>query len=159
VPPAGGEGDMDVPAFKRTPPELRWPVAEAADGAGPARSDPPVWRIERDVVGESTTVVVHDGGEEVVPDGRRLYAAETLRMTARDRDPSRAELDADVVYRWKEREPGTPDGLLVGIEIRARSRQTSTATDFTLTVRLEVDVDGVRFFDRDWAETIPRHLV
>jgi uncharacterized protein len=159
VPAAGGEGDVAVPPFKTAPPELRRPVAEAADGEGPARSDPPVWRIERDVVGESTTVVVHDGGEDVVPDGRRLYAAETLRMTARDREPSGAELDADVVYRWQEREPGTPDGPLVRIEIRARSRQTSTAIDFTLMVRLEVDVDGVRFFDRDWAETIPRHLV
>jgi putative CocE/NonD family hydrolase len=161
VPPAGGEGDVVVPAFKTTAPDLRPPVADAADGDGPARSDPPVWRIERDVVAESTTVVVHDGGEDIVPDGRRLYAAETLRMTAWDRDPARAELDADVVYRWQEREPGAAGGgqALTRIEIRARSRQTSTATDFTLTVRLEVDVDGARFFERDWAETVPRQLV
>ena len=37
------------------------------------------------------TVHVHDGGEAIVPDGRRLYAAETLRMTARDADPAHAE--------------------------------------------------------------------
>jgi uncharacterized protein len=159
VPPAGGEGDVIVPAFKATPPDLRLPVAEATDGEGPSRSDRPVWQIERDVLGESTTVVVHDGGEAIVPDGRRLYAAETLRMTARDRDPARADLDADVVYRWQEREPGTAGGRLVGIEIRAQSHQTSTATDFTLTVRLEVDVDGTRFFEHDWAETVPRLLL
>jgi hypothetical protein len=63
-------------------------------------ADPPVWRIDEDVLAGSTTVHVHDGGETVTPDGRRLYAAETLRMTARDDDPARAELDADVVYRW-----------------------------------------------------------
>jgi hypothetical protein len=71
---------------------------------------------------------------------------------------ARAEIDARVVYRWQERE-GDRDGELTRIEIRADSRQTSTATDFDLAVRLEVDVDGARFFERSWHETIPRHLV
>lgn len=79
-------------------------------------------------------------------------------MTAWDDEPARAELDADVVYRWQEREVDR-NGELTRIEIRARSRQTSTATDFDLTVRLEVDVDGERFFERDWTERIPRNLV
>ena len=35
-------------------------------------------------------------------DGRRLYAAETMTLTAFDADPARASLDADVVYRWQE---------------------------------------------------------
>ena len=158
VPPAGGPGDAAVPAFRTEPPDLHWPVAEPLDGGGPAVTDPPVWRIDEDVIGGSVTVHVHDGGESTVPDGRRLYAAETLRMTAWDADPARAELDARVVYRWQERESGR-DGELTRIEIRADSRQTSTATDFDLTVRLEVDVDGVRFFERSWSERIPRHLV
>ncbi|HEY4634021.1 MAG TPA: hypothetical protein VIH00_08910, partial [Candidatus Limnocylindrales bacterium] len=89
---------------------------------------------------------------------RRLYAAETLRMTAWDDEPARAELDADVVYRWQEREAGRGDAL-TAIEIRAHSFQTSTATDFDLSVRLEIDVDGERFFERDWSESIPRRLV
>ena len=100
------------------------------------------------------TVHVHDGGEAIVPDGRRLYAAETLRMTAWDADPAHAELDAHVVYRWQEREAGR-DGELTLIEIRADARQTSTATDFDLAVRLEVDVDGARFFERDWSRAHP----
>ena len=104
------------------------------------------------------TVHVHDGGEAIVPDGRRLYAAETLNMTAWDDDPAHAELDAHVVYRWQEREADV-DGELTNIEIRADARQTSSATDFDLSVRLEVDVDGSRFFERDWSERIPRHLV
>ncbi|MEX2184431.1 MAG: hypothetical protein WEC14_08280, partial [Chloroflexota bacterium] len=97
-------------------------------------------------------------GEAIVPGGRRLYAAETLRMSAWDDDPARAELDAHVVYRWQEQEVGR-DGDLTGIEIRADSRQTSTATDFDLTVRLVVSVDGEPFFERGWHETFPRHLV
>ena len=47
---------------------------------------------------------------------------------------------------------GVSVGELTRIEIRATARQTSTATDFDLTIRLEVDVDGTRFFDRDWSE-------
>jgi hypothetical protein len=104
------------------------------------------------------TVHFHDGGEDIVPDGRRLYAAETIRMTAWDADPARVELDADVVYRWQERDPAR-DGDLTRIEIRAISTQRSTPSDFDLSVRLEVDVDGERFFERTWQETIPRDLV
>ena len=158
VSPAGGPGDAPVPAFRTSPPDLRWPVAEPLDGGEPAVADPPVWRIDEDVIAGSVTVHVHDGGESIVPDGRRRYAAETLRMTAWDDDPARAELDAHVVYRWQEHEAGRRGGL-THIEIRADSFQTSTATDFELSVQLEVDVDGARFFERSWHEVIPRHLV
>jgi putative CocE/NonD family hydrolase len=158
IPAAGAPGDVAVPAYRTEPPELQWPDALPLDAAGPALDDAPVWRIEEDVIAGSTTVVVHGGGEAIVPDGRRLYAAETLRMTATDADPAHASLDADVVYRWQEREVDR-DGVLTAIEIRAVSRQTSTATDFDLQVDLQVDVDGERFFERLWSERIPRHLV
>jgi hypothetical protein len=158
VPPAGGEGDRPVPAFRTEPPTLRWPSPESADGAGAPKTDPPVWQIERDVLDGSVTVRFHDGGEDIVPDGRRLYAAESIRMSAWDGDPSHAELDADVVYRWQELDPARK-GELTRLEIRAVSQQRSTVSDFDLSVRLEVDVDGDRFFEREWRETIPRHLV
>ena len=158
VPAAGGVGDLPVPAFRTEPPDLHWPMPEPLDGRGPAATDPPVWRIEEDTLDGSVTVRFHDGGEELLPDGRRLYAAESIRMTAWDADPARAELDADVLYRWQERDPAR-GGELTRIEIRAVSRQRSTASDFDLSVRLEVDVDGERFFERDWQETIPRQLV
>jgi hypothetical protein len=77
-------------------------------------------------------------------------------MTAWDDDPARAELDAHVVYRWQEEIDRV---LPTQIEIRADAHQSSTATDFDLTVRLRVDVDGTRFFERDWTERIPRNLV
>ncbi len=158
VPPGGGPGDVPPPAFRTDPPALDWPVAEALDGHGPAITDTPVWRIDEDVIGGSTTVHVHDGGEDIVPDGRRLYVAETLRMTAWDEDPARAELDADVVYRWQELDPDR-DGALIPIDIRAHCFQTSTLADFELRIELEVDVDGQRFFERTWAQRIPRQGV
>jgi putative CocE/NonD family hydrolase len=144
IPPAGGPGDVAVPAFKTTPPD------EPAIG-GEGSADPPVWRIADDVIAGTVTVTVHDGGEEVLDDGRRLYAAETLVMTAFDAEPARAILDADVVYRWHDRAFAT--------EIRARSIQTSDAEAFHLTVELSVTLDGAPFFERAWHERIPRRLV
>ncbi len=133
-----------MPAFKTTPPDLR---AVGGEGA----YDEPKWLIEEDVIQGTTTVTIHDGGEDVLEDGRRLYAAETLRLTASDRDPARATLDADVVYRW------TDAGR--AIEIRARSLQTSDVDAFDISVDLEVTLDGTPFFDRSWRERIPRDLV
>jgi len=132
IPAAGGPTDRPVPAFKTTPPDLR-------DVGGGGASDAPQWRIEEDVIAGAVTVTIHDGGGDVLEDGRRLYAAETLRLTASDRDPAAATLDADVVYRWAETGHA--------IEIRARSRQTSDVAAFDITVDLAVDLDGVRFFD------------
>jgi putative CocE/NonD family hydrolase len=144
IPPAGSRGDVPVPTFKTTPADLP-PVG------GDGSSDLPVWRISDDVIAGTVTVAIHDGGEDVLDDGRRLYAAETIELTANDSNPAVASLDADVVYRWQELDFET--------EIRARSRQTSTLEAFDLTVDLEVDLDGESFFRRSWHESIPRRLV
>ncbi len=140
----GGPGDAAVPMFKTSPPD----VAEIGDEGS---TDPPVWTITEDVLAGAVTVSIHDGGEDILDDGRRLYAAESLLMTASDADPSHASLEADVVYRWHEHDFQT--------EIRARSRQTSDAAAFDLSVDLEVDLDGQPFFRRDWHERIERRLV
>lgn len=144
VPAAGGPGDAPVPTFKTSPPD-------APEVGGEGVADPPVWRIASDVIDGSVTVTIHDGGEDLLDDGRRLYSAETLTLTANDADPARASLAADVVYRWREHAFET--------EIRARSLQTSDATAFDLGVELEVDLDGEPFFRRQWRESIPRRLV
>ena len=133
VPPAVGPGDMPVPEFKTNPPDEPRVGDEGL-------ADDPIWRITTDVIAGSTTVTIHDGGVEVLDDGRSLYAAETIELTASDADPARATLDADVVYRWREHAFET--------EIRARSTQTSDADAFHLTVDLTVDVDGEPFLDR-----------
>jgi hypothetical protein len=144
VPPAGGPGDVAVPAFKTTPPEL-------LEVGGEGLVDPPVWRIAEDVIHDTVTVTIHDGGEDILDDGRRLYAAETLELTASNATPAVASMDADVVYRWQE--------LAFSTEIRARSHQASDHQTFDLAVELDVDVDGEPFFRRTWRETIPRDLV
>jgi hypothetical protein len=143
IPPAGGPGDAAVPPLKTSPagvPEL-----------GAWIGDPPAWRIVDDVLDASTTVETHDGGEIELTDGRRLYSAETLRMTARDAEPARARLEADVVYRWR-----TP---AFETEIRATSVRESDGEAFALGVSLAVELDGEAFFARRWDERIPRRLV
>ncbi len=144
VPSAGGSGDVAVPAFKTSPPD-------EPDVGGDGSADQPVWQITTDVIDDTVTVTIHDGGEEVLGDGRRLYAAETLVLTASGADPARAVMRADVVYRWQEHTFDT--------EIRASSVQTSGAAAFDLAVELEVDVDGEPFFRREWRESIERRLV
>jgi putative CocE/NonD family hydrolase len=144
VPAAGGPGDVAVPAFKTTPPD-------EPEVGGEGGADRPIWQVATDVIDGSVTVTIHDGGEDILEDGRRLYAAETLTLTASDEDPARARLAADVVYRWREHTFET--------EIRARSLQTSDSAAFALAVELEVDLDGEPFFRRDWHETIERRLV
>jgi putative CocE/NonD family hydrolase len=144
VPPAGGRGDVPVPPYKATPPDV--PVV-----GGEGFADEPRWRITEDVIDGSVTVTIHDGGEDVLDDGRRLYAAETIDLTAWEHDPARARLDADVIYRWSEHG--------ADVDIRARSTQTSDVGAFHLTVDLDVTLDGERFFQRSWSESIPRRLV
>jgi hypothetical protein len=84
-----------VPPFRTDPPEQ-------PEVGGDGSTDQPVWRVTTDVIEGTVTVTIHDGGEDVLDDGRRLYAAETLKLTASDPDPAHASLDADVVYRWQE---------------------------------------------------------
>ena len=124
VDPAGAaaRATRPVPAFKTTPPDLR-------DGRRRGRRRrAPVWRIEEDVIARHVTVTIHDGGEDVLEDGRRLYAAETLRLTASDAEPAR-------------RDASTPTSSTAGTEPATTSRsarrscQTSDAEAFDLARR------------------------
>ena len=77
-------GMSPVPAFRTTPRTCagRTPRRSmAADRPSPTRRSGGSRRTSSP---DHVTVHVHDGGEAIVPDGRRLYAAETLRMTAPD---------------------------------------------------------------------------
>ncbi|MEA2547976.1 MAG: uncharacterized protein QOE42_574, partial [Chloroflexota bacterium] len=134
----------EVPAFKTSPAGLR--------EVGSYRGDPPVWQIVEDVIDGSVTVMTSEFGESTLPDGRTtLYTGERLEMTARDADPADARMHNEVVYRLR----GDDREILV----EANGTTSTTATDFHMTVGLRVSLDGAPFFERDWAETIPRRLV
>lgn len=132
------------------------PPAFRTEPAGPrevggGREDPPGWRIEEDVIAGTVAVTIRDGGTTDLEDGRSLYSAERLTMTASDARPADTVFDSDVVYRW--------DAGTFRAEIRAVARIVSDADVFDARVGLEVDLDGERFFERAWTERVPRHLV
>jgi predicted acyl esterase len=106
----------------------------------------------RDSHAGTVTVVSREFGEQILPDGRStLVSGEELRMTASDVDPARARMDNDVEYRLQLDD--------IDVHVEASGSLTSTATSFAMSVDLAVRLDGEPFFERSWAETIPRRLV
>jgi uncharacterized protein len=141
--PAGRE-PTPVPPFKTTPAGLR--------DIGEYRGESPVWEVLEDVIDGSVTVRSSEFGEALLPDGRTtLYTGERLEMTARDADPAHARMHNEVVYRLRQ------DGAEILVE--SSGTTWTTAADFHMDVALRVTLDGAPFFERDWAETIPRRLV
>jgi hypothetical protein len=143
IPAAGGPGDLQPVRFKTTSPGVR-SVGGGSDG-------PPAWRVIEDVLAGTVTVETSQGGTSVLEDGRELYSAEALTMTASDDDPAHAAFDSSVVYRWREH--------AFAVEIRSHAAIRSDTEAFELTVSLEVDLDGERSHDRRQTERIPRRLV
>jgi predicted acyl esterase len=138
--------DADTPAppiFKTTPPEL---IA-----AGGGSDEPGVWRISEDVIAGSTTVEIYGGDTTILPDGRSLFNAERLLLTAYERDPAHVTFSNQVDYRLREH----------GYETHIRSSGTirSTASDFHINIELLVTLDGNTFFQRSWLESVPRQLL
>ncbi|HEX5591577.1 MAG TPA: CocE/NonD family hydrolase, partial [Candidatus Limnocylindrales bacterium] len=87
APPAG---DAAVPAFRIATPEL--------EEIGGGTSDPPRWQVTEDVIAGTVTVSTHDGGDTILPDGTRLYSAESHDLTASDADPAHARMASRVRY-------------------------------------------------------------
>ncbi len=140
---AEGVTSPPVPAFRTDPAGLR--------EVGRSEDEPPVWRIEEDVIGGSVAVTIGEGGASILEDGSRVYSSEHLVLTASDADPAHARLDTDVAYRW------TADGF--DVDIRATGAIVSDESAFDVRVNLDVRLDGEPFFERAWSERIPRRLV
>lgn len=143
LPLAPGRDDATVPAFRAEPPHL--------DVVGGGTSDPPAWRVTEDVIDGTVTVSTHDGGDTVLPDGTRLYSAESHDLTAGDADPAQARMASRVRYVLER------DGRAIDVNVEAET--TSDAAAFHLDVHLDVRLDGVPFHTARTTESIPRDLV
>ncbi len=135
--------ELEVPPFRTEPAGLR--------SVGGDEEEPPVWRIEEDVIGGTVTVTIGEGGASILEDGSRVYSSEELRLRASDADPAHARLDSDVAYSW------TGPGFEAAI--RATGRIVSDETAYNVDVDVEVLLDGGAFFSRSWSERIARRLV
>jgi putative CocE/NonD family hydrolase len=143
LPLAPPDDDCPVPAFRVEPPAL--------DEIGGGSEDPPAWRVSEDVLAGTVTVSTHDGGETVLPDGTRLYSAESHDLTAADRDPALARMASRIRYRLDR------DGHAIEIDVDADT--TSDADAFQIDLRLAVRLDGEPFHGGRTTESIPRDLV
>jgi putative CocE/NonD family hydrolase len=130
------------PAFKTAPVTMR--------AVGGSEEEPATWLIEQDVLTGSVAVTIGDGGASLLEDGSRVYSSERLVLRASDANPARATLDTVVDYRWTG-----PD---FDVDIRATGSITSDSEAFDTVIDLDVRLDGAPFFERQWAERIPRRL-
>jgi hypothetical protein len=135
---------LEPAPFKLTP-------AAGLRVVGGSEEDPPVWRIEEDVINGTVAVTIGEGGASILEDGSRVYSSERLVLTASDADPAHTRLDTVVVYRW------TGPGF--DVDIRATGDIASDEAAFDVRVDLDVHLDGEPFIVREWSERIPRRLV
>ncbi|MEK7324075.1 MAG: CocE/NonD family hydrolase [Chloroflexota bacterium] len=131
------------PNFKTTPPDL----VEIGGGT----DDPPAWQIVEDVISQTVTVNVYEGGTTILPDGRSLFSSERIEMTAHHADPLRTRLYNEVEYRLEEGGYTT--------EIRSTGSVRCTEAEFIMDIQLRVALNGNPFFQKSWLESVPRRML
>jgi len=153
--------DAGRPSRLRLPTPAGWEPATEDLGTGafdPGAADerpgiPETWRVERDELAGTTTLVSEAGGGHRFPerDGLVFGSEERYRIVAGD-DWATCVAEGRTFYRviYPDGRQVTADGsLVVG----------STATDFEVRIDLAVAEDGREVFERTWEERIPRDLV
>ncbi len=140
--PLAPVGDELARPLKSTPPDVTW--------SGEYDEQKPVWTLTDDVLSDTHTVTIFGGDDQRLPNGTRLAASEDIRLTARPHNPACATLYNRVDYVLEQ------DGRKIGV--RSTGTVESDHDTLTASLRLEVDLDGERFFEREWHERIARHL-
>lgn len=143
LPALPAEACIAAPDFKATAPDL------IAIGGG--TDDEPQWQVVEDVIGQTVTVKIYEGGSTTLPDGRSLFASERIELSAHHVDPLRARLHNTVTYRSSEQG--------YQIEVTSTGALRATRDHFHLDVQLKVWLNGSEFFARSWLESVPRQLV
>ncbi len=152
--------DAGRPSRLRLPTPAGWAPATEDPGTGacdPGDAEhvegiPSAWRVERDALAGTTTLVSEFGGGHRFPerDGLLFAAGERFRIVAHD-DWAHAAAEGSAAYRvaWPGGPTVTADGRLV---------VASDGEVFTATVSLVATEDGAVVFERTWEERIPRDL-
>jgi hypothetical protein len=153
--------DAGRPSRLRLPTPAGWVLAAEDLGTGvsdPGSAEhlegiPSTWRVERDELAGTTTLVSEFGGGHRFPerDGLVFAADERFRVTAHD-DWATAVAEGSAAYlvAWPDGPTVTADGRLV---------VASDAEAFTVTASVVATEDGAVVFERTWQERIPRDLV
>ncbi len=153
--------DVERPSRLRLPTPAGWAPATEDLGTGafdPGTAEerpgiPEAWRVERDELAGTTTLISEAGGGHRFPErGGLLFGSEErFRITAGD-DWATCVAEGRTFYRviYSDGRQVTADGSLV---------VSSTAADFEVRIDLTVSEDGAEVFERTWEERIPRDLV
>jgi predicted acyl esterase len=153
--------DAGRPSRLRLPTPVGW--VPASEDLGTGTSDlgvaeeragiPEAWRVERDELAGTTTLVSEAGGAHRFPErGGLLFGSEErYRIVAGD-DWATCVAEGRTLYRvvYPDGRQITADGSLV---VR------STGADFEVRIDLSVAEDASPVFERTWEERIPRDLV
>jgi hypothetical protein len=152
--------DTERPSRLRLPTPAGWAPAEEDLGSGawdPGTAEhldgiAPAWRMERDELAGTTTLVSEFGGGHRFPerDGLEFAADERFRVTVGD-DWAHASSGGEVAYRvaWQGGPTVATDGRLT---------LSSDAQAYTVRVDVAAREDGAVVFERTWEERIPRDL-
>jgi predicted acyl esterase len=112
---------------------------------------PPTLRLERDVAGNSVTMVHREGGgrTRIERDGWEFGSEVRRRLSVRDDDPTSARIELEGVEEF-----GRAGGLEVRIE--TTTLMTCDERDFQVQARLDVYEGGRPVHSRSWLERVPR---
>lgn len=165
--PSPGAGELSIHRGPSAPSSLELPLApDGSDGL-----EPPAFRTEKphlvevgneasvpatwetvDEADGSSTIRTYEAATTTLPDGASsLFVDERLEMSASAREPGRGRFENACAYRLDR------DGRK--IDIVADGTTAATEEAFEMDVAIRVDLDGERFFARDWHEVIPRDLL
>jgi hypothetical protein len=103
------------------------------------------------VIAQTVTVTAYDGDTSILPDGRSLFTAERIEMTAHHVDPLKTHLYQEVTYRLDE--------AGYQVEVRSSGGLRCSQTQFVADIQLRVLLNGNVFFERSWLENVPRQGV
>jgi uncharacterized protein len=165
--PSPGAGELSIHRGPSAPSHLELPLAPAGADAlepptfrteaprlveiGSETSVPATWETVEEADG-SSTIRTYEAATTTLPDGvSTLFVDERLAMTASARDPGRGRFENACAYRLDR------DGHQVDIVAGGTTVATEDALEWD--VWINVDLDGVRFFDREWHEVILRDLL
>jgi hypothetical protein len=102
-------------------------------------------------LGDRATVETRTVNRVTLPDGILYVTENSLRATASARNPADATLvgASYTTVQWAERTT----------ESRATGAIHSTADAFHVSIELQITVDGVPNFQRQWLKSVPRRLL
>jgi hypothetical protein len=132
--------DLGQPAFDR-------PASEAVPGI------PAAWRIERDGVAGTTSLVCESGEGHRFPEREGLVFAADARYRVTVADEF-ADCRADGTIRYRLAYPQGPE-----VVADASLTLDSDRDELRLRVTLAVTEDGGQVFDRTWELAVPRDLL